>query len=77
MDNMENVVEEVTKVAGNGSVLKDVAKVGLGAVVGVGTYVLVRKAVGKVSDAIRTKKVEAAEPVDIDETEVDVEVVEE
>lgn len=77
MDNMENVVEEVTKeVAGNGSLLKDVAKVGLGAVVGVGTYVLVRKAVGKVSDAIHTKKVEAAEPVDIDETEVDVEVVE-
>lgn len=76
MDNtIENVVEEVT--GNNSGVLKDVAKVSIGAAVGIGTFVLVRKAVGKISDARRAKRVEAAEPVDIDEDEFDVEVAEE
>lgn len=68
------VVNEVTK---NDGIFKDIAKYGAGAVIGVGTFVLVRKAAGKISNLRKAKKIEGAEEVNIDTNEYDVEVVDE
>lgn len=68
-----DTVNEVTK---NGSsLLKEAGKFGVGAVVGVSTFMLVKKIAGFKHG--QTKKIDAAEEVDIDEDEYDVEEAEE